>query len=198
MRRNATSIPVMIVGVGETSHIVRRHLERDAENAAHPVCLVDFRCEGFGDMLEGMPVIRGMDRIPDAIKKYGIECVILADSAMPAEARKAIRDICAGLDVEVQDFAGYYREGRGAVTLRNLMEYAKGEVEMVVNGKSQIFASGEQAVVSLAGKYVVKSVSARENRLVVELQKDILVPNDVKEEWVQNYKEQTGEDISFF
>ena len=70
MRRNATSIPVMIVGVGETSHIVRRHLERDAENAAHPVCLVDFRCEGFGDMLEGMPIIRGMDRIPDAIKTY--------------------------------------------------------------------------------------------------------------------------------
>ena len=75
VRRNATSIPVMIVGVGETSHIVRRHLERDAENAAHPVCLVDFRCEGFGDMLEGMPVIRGMDRIPDAIKNDVPLCV---------------------------------------------------------------------------------------------------------------------------
>ena len=55
-----------------------------------------------------------------------------------------------------------------------------------------------QAVLSVTGKYVVKSVAARENRLVVELQKDILVPNDVKEEWVQTYEKETGEDISFF
>ena len=34
--------------------------------------------------------------------------------------------------------------------------------------------------------------------MVVELQQDILVPNDVKAEWVQNYDKQTGEDISFF
>ena len=197
-RRSAAAIPVMIVGVGETSHLVRRHLERDTENAARPVCLADFRGEEFGNLLEGLPVVSGVSKIADAIKKYGIECVILADSTMPGDVRKAIRDICAGLNVEVQDFAGYFQESRGAVTLRNLMEYAKGEVELVVNGKSQTFANGEQAVLSVSGKYVVKSVSAHENRLVVELQKDILVPNDVKEEWVQTYEKETGEDISFF
>lgn len=197
-RRNATSIPVMIVGVGETSHIVRRHLERDSENAAHPVCLADFRGEEFGNMMEGLPVISGVNRIADAIKKYSVECVILADSTMPADVRKAVREICGELNVDVQDFAGYFQDSRGAVTLRNLMEYTKGEVELVVNGKSQSFANGEQAVMSVSGKYVVKSVAARENRLVVELQKDILVPNDVKEEWVQTYEKETGEDISFF
>ena len=71
-------------------------------------------------------------------------------------------------------------------------------LKLVVNGKSQSFANGEQAVMSVTGKYVVKSVAAHENRLVVELQKDILVPNDVKEGWVQNYEKETGEDISFF
>ena len=68
----------------------------------------------------------------------------------------------------------------------------------MVNGKSQSFANGEQAVMSVTGKCVVKSVAVRENRLVVELQKDILVPNDVKEECVHNYEKETGEDISFF
>lgn len=196
--KKGTSIPVMIVGVGETSHIVRRHLERDVDNAAHPACLMDFRGEGFGDMLEGLPIVSGVGKIADAIKKYGVECVILADSTMPKDVRQTIRDICAGLNVEVQDFAGYFQESRGAVTMRNLMEYTKGEVELVVSGKRHCFANGEQAVMSVTGKYVVKSVSARENRLVVELQKDILVPNDVKEEWVQNYEKETGEDISFF
>lgn len=197
-RRNATSIPVMIVGVGETSHLVRRHLENDGENAARPVCLLDFRGEEFGNMMEGLPVISGVDKLADAIKRYSVECVILADSTMPTDVRKAVREICGEMNVEVQDFAGFFQESRGAVTLRNLMEYAKGEVELVVNGKSQSFANGEQAVMSVTGKYVVKSVAASENRLVVELQKDILVPNDVKEEWVQNYEKETGEDISFF
>lgn len=196
--RKGTSIPVMIVGVGETSHLVRRHLERDTENAAHPVCLADFRGEEFGNMLEGLPIVSGVSRIPNAIKKYGVECVILADITMPADVRKTIRDICARQNVEVQDFAGFFQESRGAVTLRNLVEYTKGEVELVINGKRQHFANGEQALMSVTGKYVVKSVSARENRLVVELQKDILVPNDVKEEWVQTYEKETGEDISFF
>lgn len=195
--RNETAINVMIVGVGETSHVVLKHLERDAGNAAHPVCMVDFR-GGLGDMMEGLPVVSSVKRIASAVKKYDVECVILADTTMPENVRKEVRAICAELNVEVQDFAGYFQESRGTVTLRNLMEYAKGEVELVINGKSQQFANGEQAVMSVTGKFVIKSVSARENRLVVELQKDILVPNDVKEDWVQAYEKETGEDISFF
>ena len=195
--RNGGSIPVMIVGVGETSHVVRKHLERDADNAAHPVCMVDFR-GGLGDLMEGLPVVSGVNKIADAVKKYAVECVILADTTMPEDVRKAVREICAELNVEVQDFAGYFQESRGAVNLRNLVEYTAGEVELVINGKSQRFANGEQAVMSVAGKYVVKSISARDSWLVIELQKDILVPNDVKEEWVQTYEKETGEDISFF
>ena len=86
---------------------------------------------------------------------------------------------------------------RGLVIFESLL-WVKGEVELVINGKRQHFANGEQALMSVTGKYVIKSIAARENRLVVELQKDILVPNDVKEEWVQNYEKETGEDISFF
>lgn len=196
--RKGASIPVMIVGVSDTSHIVRRHLEQDVDNAARPVCLVDFRGDGFGSMLEGMPVVKGVGKIAEAVKKYAVECVILADSTMPQNTRKEIRDICKSLNVDVQDFSGYFQDSRGAVTLRNLMEYTKGEVELVINGKGQRFANGEQAVMLVTGKYVVKSISAQEGRLVIELQNDILVPNDVKEEWVQSYKKETGEDISFF
>lgn len=197
-RRNSTSINVMIVGVGETSHIVLKHLERDTDNVAQPVCMVDFRGEEFGSMLSGLPVVGGIDKIAASVKKYGVECVILADTTMPQNVRKEIRNICGSLNVEVQDFAGYFQDSRGAITLRNLMEYTKGEVELVINGKRQRFANGEQAVMSIVGKYVIKSISAQEGRLVIELQNDILVPNDVKEEWVQSYKQETGEDISFF
>ena len=105
---------------------------------------------------------------------------------------------CAQAQVEVQDFGGYFQESRGPVTLRGLMECTKGEVELVMNGKHKRFVNSEQAMEYVTERFVLKSVSAKENRLVVELQQDILVPNDVKEDWVRSYEEESGEDISFF
>lgn len=197
-RRSGTSINVLIAGASETSHLVRKHLERDPENAAHPVCILDFRGEEFGTMLEGLPVVGGMDKLEAAIQKYNVECVILADMTMPDSVRKEIRRICAGQNVEVQDFSGYFQDARGALTLRNLMGYTSGEVELVLDGKHQRFANGEQVVMNIAGRYVVKSVCGREGRLVVELQKDIQVLNNIEEDWVRSYEQETGEDISFF
>lgn len=197
-RKDETAVNVMIVGVGETSHVMLKHLERDADNAAKPVCLVDFRADGMGDMMQGLPVIGGVEKIGDAIKKYAVECVILADATMPQSIRKQVRDICAKQEVDVQDFSGYLQDARGSVTLLNLMQYTKGPVELIINGKKQSFESGEQATLSVTGKYILKSVSAQGSRLVVELQKDILVPNDVKEDWVRSYQQESGEDISFF
>ena len=193
-----TNINVMVVGVGETSRIVIRHLEADVDNAAHPVCVVDFRGEEFGDRIGGIPVVSGVDKIGESVKKYNVESVILADTLMPQTVRRQIREICKEIGVEVQDFSGYFQDGRGSVSLRSLMEYANGPVELVLNGQSKVFPDGEQAMLDTTGKYLVSSVSAKGDRLVVVLQKDVLVPNDVKEEWVQDYQKETGEDISFF
>lgn len=197
-RRNSTTINVMVVGVGETSRIVLKHLERDVENAAHAVCMVDFRGNEMGNMLEGVPIVRGVDRIADSVKKYKVESVILADTIMPQAVRKQIRHICKEIGVEVQDFSGYFQDYRGSVSLRNLLEYTQGPVELEINGKRQSFTDGEQAILSVTGKYIVSSLCAKEGKLVIQLQQDRLVPNDVKEEWVQSYEKETGEDISFF
>ena len=197
-RFQGADIPVMIVGVGETSHLVRRHLEHHPGNGVHVVCLLDFRGEECGTLMEGIPVVSGTGRIAGAVKKYGVECVILADSTMPLKIRKDIREICGELHVDVQDFAGFFQDSRGAVVLRNLMEYTRGEVELVIDGTHMRFANGEQAVLSVTDKRVIKSIYARDSRMVVELQSDVLVPNDVAEEWVKTYERETGEDISFF
>ena len=54
------------------------------------------------------------------------------------------------------------------------------------------------AFAPLIAQESILSVSAKGSRLVVELQKDVLVPNDVKEDWVRSYEQESGEDISFF
>ena len=197
-RKDAGTIPVMIVGVGVLSHQTRRHLESTGENAVKPMCIVDFRCNESGDLLDGLPVIQGVEHMPKAIKKYGIACVILADNTIPKDVRKNIVEICAKMEVEVQDFAGYFQETFGRLTLRNLLEYTEGSVELVIDGKGQSYPSRKEAARAVTGKYLVKTISSDENRLVVELQRDILIPNNVKEEWVQAYEKETGEEISFF
>ena len=173
-------------------------MERNPEGVARPVCLVDFRSNDSGDVMQGVPVIGGVDKIDEAVKKYNIGCVILADTTMPDSIRKQVREICAKQEVEVREFTGYLQESSGSMTLRTLLSYTMGEVEVVLEGEHHVFANGEQAALAMTGKYLIKSVSAKESRLVVELQKDILVPNDLKEDWVRSYEKESGEDISFF
>lgn len=197
-RRDDAIVNVMVVGVGETSHVVLRQMERNPESAARPVCLVDFRSGDSGDVMQGVPVIGGVDKIADAVKKYEIGCVILADTTMPDSIRKQVREICGKLEVEVREFTGYLQESSGSMTLRSLLAYTSGAVEIVLDGQHHVFANGEQAALELTGRYLIKSVAAKENRLIVELQKDILVPNDLKEDWVRSYEKENGEDISFF
>lgn len=71
-------------------------------------------------------------------------------------------------------------------------------MELVVNGEHQQYADCEQALVNAAGKYVVKSISARADTLVIELTDHSVVQNDLNADWVKDQEKETGEAISFF
>ena len=198
MFKKTATVNIMVVGVGESGLIVIKHLEQSGNNIAKPVCMVDYREARMNCMMNGLPVVFGINNITAAIKKYSVECVILADVAMPHEIRTAVKNICNENDVEVQDFSYYIQNSTGVVSLRGLLELAKGNVELVNEGDSDTFENGEKELISLDGKYVVKSVASNGDKLVIEVTKDILIPNDVHREWVEKYKNETGEDISFF
>ena len=94
-------------------------------------------------------------------------------------------------------FSGH-KPGKTVFTLKNLAECADGKVELVVNGEHQQYADCEQALVNAAGKYVVKSISARADTLVIELTDHSVVQNDLNADWVKDQEKETGEAISFF
>lgn len=196
--RRETELNVMIVGVGETARIVRKRIDSDHTNAAKPVCMFTSTSEDSGLRMDGIPVVSGMDKLKDHIKKYGVECVILADSMMTSQTRKEIKTICEEADVGVQDFSGYFQDDGCDLTFMRLMQYTSGPVEVRVNGISQVFPTGEQAAMTVEGKFDVRSISAHEGRLVVELIKHVTVLNNLNEAWVQEFQQETGEDISFF
>ena len=186
----------MIVGSGETGRMVLKQLER--ENLAKPVCILNYKDNGIGGMLNGVPVVSGIHNLQDAFKKYQVNFVIIADTVMADDIRKQIKEQCQEADIEVQDFSGYFQGSGNDITLKRLVEYTAGKVELVIDGKSQTFADGEQALMSVTGKYIVKNISEKGDKIVVELQKNAVVRNNLNEAWIQKQEQETGEQISFF
>ena len=80
----------------------------------------------------------------------------------------------------------------------NLMEVAGGKVRIESEGRSLVFDNGEQAIMSLPGRFLVKRLSAKADELVAEIEKDPTVINNTEEEWIQKFEKETGEQISFF
>lgn len=194
--KNGAAFRAMIVGSGETGRMVLKQLER--ENLAHPVCILDYKDTTIAGMLNGVPVVSGLNSLQDALNKYRVNFVIIADTLMAAEVREQIKEQCKAAEIEVQNFSGYFQNQGGNLTLKKLAEHTSGALEIVVEGRKQGFTDGEQALMNVTGNYVVKSVSAKGDKLVIELQKNTVVLNDVNETWVQKQEQETGEKISFF
>lgn len=158
----------MVVGISETAHQVLRHMKIDDESPMLPVCMVDYRTDSYVTMMEGIPVVKGVEDIPNAVKKYNVERVILADPNMPGAIRKRVRELCA--EVEVQDYIGYFQESWNSITPSKMIEYTTSEVELVINGVHRVCSDGKEAAQYITADHSVKRMYAMGNRLVVELQ----------------------------
>lgn len=194
--KSAVAVNTMIIGVGDTARSAVRAMEQDS--AVHPVCMVDYRNESFGVTFDGVPVVSGVANMAAAIEKYQVKLILMASLSMPQEVRDQIQKVCAQCGVESQDYVGYFQNIGSGISLRALAECCTGPVEIVVGGSSRRFENCEQAMLSITGKYIVKSVSAKGNVLLIELIAHDVAQNDLNEEWVKTQEAETGEEISFF
>lgn len=197
-RLNSAKLNVMIVGVGETARILRNQIENDSTNVARPVCIFSYHEASAGKMINGLPVLTDVSKLSEHFGKYQVKCVILADSLMPAELRRKIREACQKSSIEVQDFSGYLTNDSHEVTLKKLMEYACGPVEIKIDGKVQNYQNGEQALMAYPGKYEVKQIYANADVVGVEIAHKTVILNDTNEDWVKDTEDKSGEEISFF
>lgn len=196
-RGESTFVKVMVVGVGETARRVIWQLKKNGTPWGKAVCVVDYHNRDAGWFMDGLPVLGGVESMKAALTKYGIESVVIADHLMPQDVREQIRDICKEAGVEVQDVTAY-AQGSGGIGLRSLLEHTSGALEIELDGTVQSFEDGESAAQAFAEKCAVKTVSAKENKVVIALEKDQTVLNNLNEAWVRDYERETGEDISFF
>lgn len=195
-RNKNAEIHTMVVGTGGTAKTVIRELER--EDDIRTMCVLNYKEAAQGSLFDGVPVVNGMANLKGAIEKYKVNYVIIASASMPQEIRNQIKELCSQVNVEAQDYSGFFQSTGGHITFRSLAECANGPVEVVLHGKHQIFTDGKQALRSIVGRYMVTSLRAESDVLLMELEDYSVVQNDLNADWVRDQEKETGEAISFF
>lgn len=196
--KNEATLNVMIVGAGETARGLVRQLEEGDGNIARPVCVVDLRSGSKGKLFDGLPIVNGIEAIPEAAEKYAVRSVIIADPLMRPETRTAISELCREHKLNLQNFSGYTQTITSGISLTQLLQLVKGPISVSLDGNVKDFEDGERAIAALPGKYVVKALSTRSGKLSAEVQKDHTVINSMDAAWIADYEQETGEPVSFF
>ena len=178
--RNA--VPAMVIGSGDTGRRVIRHLAEDTDNQWKAVVIAG---SGAGRSMDGVPIVPLSD-VEKAIETYKVRCVFVADTLMSADDRKNVKRIADEKQIELVDYTGYFANLTGAVSLTSLLELVKGSVTLVIDGEKKVYESGEAALASLTGRYVVKSLTDA----TIEIGRE--EHNSPTTGWAN------GEDVSFF
>ena len=194
--KKQSSINAMVVGAGEFGRRVVKYLQETT--AYFPRCVTDTSGTANGSQLDGLPIISGTDKIEEAISKYEIKAVFIANPMITTESRQKIKEFCKQKNLELLDYGGFLANMGGNVALVRLLELTQGPITLKIGQEEKNYRSSEEASVDINEHYQVEAVSAQDGQLVIELTKFHPENNVVSEAWIQQYKEETGEDVSFF
>ena len=182
--RNTSAVPAMIIGAGETARKAIAHLE---DTPFQAVVAADERYAG--KILNGVPVVENYEASLGSVK-----VVFIADRRLNEAKRKEIRDKCAELGIEVQDYTGALSNLGGKVPVSSLLSLITGPVKLVTDGQEKEYADGAEALKALQERYEVENVTGA----TIYLKKPSSAAYTGYEAWAQQHKEDTGEDVSFF
>ena len=193
-KKTGGKMKVMVIGTHSLGQAAKRQI--DENSTMTTACMVDASGVTSG-IADGIPVISGTEQLAENLKKYEINYVMIADALLSPEKRGEIQRLCEEKNIQVQDMTDFLRNSSDSLSLLNLLQLVKGPVILEVNGERTAYGSSEQAMISFNGRYLVKSISAVEDGLLVELVTNLLIPEE-EEAWAKEYKDETGRDVSFF
>ena len=182
--KKTPAVPSMIIGAGETARKAIHHLE---DTPFRAVVVVDGA--SAGKTLDGIPVVADFQEALPTVR-----AVFIADNSLSAEQRKQIREKTEEAGIELQDYTGYLSNLGGTVPVSSLLELAEGPVTLIIDNKPTEYPSGEEALKNLRDRYDVSAIQSP----AITLHKSSSAAYVGYEAWVQQHKEQTGEDVSFF
>ena len=182
--RKAPAVPCAVIGAGETARKAIHHLE---DTPFRATIIIDK--QSAGKTLDGINVITDLETALTSVKT-----VFIADPNLSVEERKEIKEKCEAANIELQDYTGYLSNLGGRIPVSSLLELVKGPVTITIDGKEEKYDSGDAAVSALRDRYEIKAIEGAK----IELDRPNSVAYVGYDAWVEQHKEQTGEEVSFF
>lgn len=105
-RKQATR-NVLIVGASETCRSAINYLRLESSYIYHPVCIIDTAAK-TDSVVDGIPVIGGIEQIRDLIQEKNIRAVLLADPQLSPEHKTYIIDVVRAFRLELQDMEALF------------------------------------------------------------------------------------------
>lgn len=171
------TVPALIIGSGELGHKVIRHLK---ENTPYrPVAIIG---DDSGRSMDGVPVL-DMTELESTVQK--VRGIFIADRELSQKDRDRIAALAG--DREIKDFTAELTNLSGVVPVTSLLALTSGPVTLEINGNDREFKSGRDALKQLHDAYEVADIEGAK----IHLKK-------ASTAWMNDYKAQTGEDVSFF
>ena len=180
-KKGEPTIPALVVGSGDLGRKVIHHLEENT-----PYRAVMIAGKESGRSMDGIPVV-ALEDVATQLKAKSIKAVFVADKDLTKKQREKVRNVAK--DLELNDFTGYMSNQSGFLPLTNLLDVMDMPIQVDIDGKELIFSSAEECLASLPGEYDITRVQAS---------KIFLKKREEDMSWMAEYRNQTGQDVSFF
>jgi FlaA1/EpsC-like NDP-sugar epimerase len=147
---------VLVVGAGEAGAIIAREMRTSPRVALEPVGFVDDNHHKVGSVIHGIPVIGTLEEIPQLVKEFQIEEVVIAMPTAPGTIiRKAVK-LCEQVSVPSKSVPGLYELLNGQAALSRIREVKiedllRREPVKIDVGKVQQMITGKRVLVTGAG-----------------------------------------------
>lgn len=150
---------VMIIGAGDAGSMIIKELITSNKVNKKPICIIDDDPLKLKSYIYGVEVVGNRKDIPEMIKKYEIDEVIVAIPSSTSKDRSDILNICKETNVKVSILPGIYELVNGTVSvskirdveitdllgreqikvnLNEIMGYIEGQVVLVTGGGGSI------------------------------------------------------------
>lgn len=111
---------ILIVGAGDAGNLAIRELEMSNQLEARVVGVIDDDKKKHGTYIQGVKVLGDRNKIPDFVRKYNIDEIIIALPSVSKKNIKEIVNICQETSCKIKILPGIYQLVTGEVEVAKL------------------------------------------------------------------------------
>lgn len=142
---------ILIVGAGDAGNLAIRELEMSNQLESRVVGLIDDDRNKHGTYIQGVKVLGDRNKIPDFVKKYNVDEIIIALPSVSKKNIKEIVNICQSTNCKIKILPGIYQLVTGEVEVAKLRNI---QIEDLL-GREPINANSKEIGTYVAEKTVL-------------------------------------------